>query len=186
MKKKNEAERKKSEAIRKKRRGKRLAQQKFVFHRPKYEDNDVVDEEQEVREQTRFAKLSHIFFTVIFLIFISCFLWQMIDIYLHVKVPATITDVIEQTSTSVSYPRGGPGKQLVVTKIITAQVRYYYNDIEYHNSLILPERKSGHIMIYCNKKHPNQCRLHLVEHPILLVCFYIFAFSLFWLAYRVW
>ena len=160
MPKKNKADKEKRAALREKRRRRDL-RYCFKVAGPEIEE---MKKESAARRQK-----SYIITMVVFLAL--CFaglVWARIDASLYTKVGATITNSYSVKRQIPIFASRTSHGGLMPYYEEWAKVEYTYNDIEYKSRVRLTKDVQGtHIMVYCKKNHPHECRMTRLKYPML-------------------
>ena len=158
-----------SEKRREKMRGEMREQQVYYQHiQESFEEADQEFEEMKKESAQRSAKSFKTTILVVLALCLAEFVWSRVDASRYTEVGATITgyrNVQRQQPIFDTYTTQGgvfPYYETWVT------VEYTYNDIEYKGSVKLDKNvQSQHIMVYCKKNHPQECRLTKLKYPKL-------------------
>lgn len=140
----------------------------YQYIQESFEEADHEFEEMKKESAERHVKSFKTTILATLALCFALFVWARVDASLYTKVGATITgyhNVQRQQPIFDTYTTQGgvfPYYETWVT------VEYAYNDIEYKSQVKLDKNvQNQHIMVYCKKKHPQDCRLTKLKYPKL-------------------
>lgn len=143
-------------------------QESYQYIQESFEEADHEFEEMKKESAERHVKSFKTTIITTLALCLALFVWARVDASLYTKVGATITgyrNVQRQQPIFDTYTTQGgvfPYYETWVT------VEYAYNDIEYKSQVKLDKNvQSQHIMVYCKKNHPQDCRLTKLKYPKL-------------------
>ena len=160
MKRKNETERKKRETIRRKRREKR--KYGFVLDEPEFESEEEIKKKRRLRFRRFFIVVG-----AVMAVSLGYFSWARVDSSRYVEVGATVVRVFnKQYSIPIFASRTTPGGSMPYYAQ-WVKVQYVFEDAEYQREIRYSERVGSHVMVFCNKINPGNCRATKIYDPFL-------------------
>lgn len=108
---------------------------------------------------------------------IGLFVWEWIDASQYVEVPATVMGVsVKPRAVPIFGSKYNAGGSAVFIEK-WAEVQYYFEDTEYNAELLMhSDVTSAHLMVFCKKSHPSECRSTKLKYPKADACLVIMMY----------